>query len=293
MSELLVPMQGSKRDPAYNEQMLKLGDGEVPFLDYFRDQGIKVCEPVVTSCHGNTKLAEKHAEQIQKLADEGHKVVVVAQGGLYFALPSIIAANAPTVPVISIPLDSGDIEGLDAFLGPRVPTGTAAIGGVYVDNYQTAANVAKEILLGEFDGVYTYKGGSKKLCSKLESLGIRIKARVESEKPESGLVVGCVDVGDGEFRAFESYGSVGILTPKRKVGGDGKEKNDYYAAVDLSGYCRVLNKSVWTRGDENVAILAAKVVSANNPTAFEALKDMAKNKREGYEKRDITIDSFT
>lgn len=282
--KLLVLMQGSPRDPEFSKQEI---DGK-PFKDFFREKGIKLLEDdVIVSCHGNTELAESIAEGIHNLATfEYQKVVVIAQGGLYFALPSIIAANSPTVPVISVPL-AGSIEGLDAFLAPNVPSGTACIGGVGINGYETAANIAKEILSDNlFDhGVHLYHPQDK-LVKKLEELGIPI-AGDANEDLKYGLVLGSIDIyKNGELRNFDKMGSVGILTPE--------SFNIKDCASRLMEHFEKYTPqhTMWARGAENVAVLAAKILSLRDNNLITALERTAENKSNSYEKRAIGIQNF-
>lgn len=296
--KLLIQVQGSAGDPAYDAQMISVGGENIPFLEYFHKNGIKTLDrTLVASCHGNTKLTLKHAEDIQNLADEGHKVAVIAQGGLYFALPSIIAANAPTVPVISVPLDarSSSYKGLDAFLAPQVPSGTASIGGVGISRYDAAAGCAKEILTNEFDGVYLLNP-SKTLEKKLEELGIPVKGKVvrefllsssgdvSADSLKSGLVICRWDYDNEDLFNELVTRNLGIMIPTIT---DDEDLTAYLMhCFPKKGSC------VYVRGDDNAAFFAAKIVSQYNEKAFNALKEAAKKKAESYEKRDITPKSF-
>ena len=128
MSDKLVALcQGSVGDPDYDEQKITVIDLDndeqktILLPEYFHSNDIKTSKKVKSkdkygktilthlpfSCHGNTELNLKRAKEIQKLADDNNKIVALFQGGLYFGLPSVTAANAPTVPCISIPLDGG------------------------------------------------------------------------------------------------------------------------------------------------------------------------------------------
>lgn len=286
MAKLLVQSQGSPRDPSYAEQMISLNGEQVSFIEYLHRNGIETLEEdLINSCHGNTELTLSLARDIQRLVDtNGNQVVAIQQGGLYFAKPSLEAANMPTVPVISIPLN-GSFGGLDAFLAPQVPSGTAAIGGVGVDNYQAAAKVAKEILTNEFEGVYVHNA-SKRLTDKLEALGVPILGEATSSL-ESGLVVGSVDLNFSLMKSFDSMGSMGIFTPTKVT-----FKSPEFAHT-LMKYCDDLQQSVYVRGDDNVAFFAAKVMSAYNDNLAENLVKIAQKKSDSYAVRTIDIHDFT
>lgn len=286
--KLLAQSQGSDKDPKYSEQMVELLGEKVPFPEYFRKRGINTLEKdLINSCHGNTMLTLYLAKEIQKLADDDHRIVAVEQGGLCFAKPSIEAANMPTVPVISIPLNAGYFGGLDAFLSSQLPTGTAVIGSVGVGNYQAAANAAAAILVNEFEGVYTFNA-SDKLKAKLDSLGVLILGEMKKKPITNYLVVGCFDVDDinysNKLLSFDSAAGVGVFTIKNN--------EDPCAAISLMKSCDILSNSVYVRGEENLAFFAAKIVSAYNKKAFYRLKKAMFEKIESYEQRNITIGSF-
>ena len=167
MDKLLVQSRASEKDKAFSSINVIFGNAEVDFLDYFHKNRIKTLkEDLIISCHGNLKLDMELTDKIDKLSKK-NKVVSVQAGGLYFAKPSLEATLMPTVPVISIPNNGGYFGGADALLAPNVPSGVAVVAGVAIDDYQTAATVAKEILSNNFEGVHVY-GNSEKLIKNLE-----------------------------------------------------------------------------------------------------------------------------
>ncbi|MFH1054075.1 MAG: hypothetical protein V1740_06675 [Candidatus Woesearchaeota archaeon] len=288
---LLVQSQGSPRDPSYAEQMLDLYGEEVSFYSYFRRKGIKVLkEDLVNSCHGCSQLTLDLAGQIDELARQGHRIVAVQQGGLLFAKPSIEAANMPTVPVISIPLDR------IAFLAPYVPSGTAVIGGVPVNGYQTAANVASAILNNTFEGVYTLNG-SDRLKAKLDELRIPILGQVE-QGLDDGLVVGTLRIKHGHYnipstlniddiKDFDSLGDMGVFTLANN-------DPEYVKSFAHFPACNnnLFTRSMYVRGDENIAFMAAKIMAAYHPDIAGALRTAAEKKAGNYQERNITLDAF-
>jgi len=282
MDKLLVQSRGSTSDPAYENVMVKLGEEEFAFTDFCQAHGVKpLYMDVINSCHGDTDMTLDLAEDVQRLADAGHKVVSVQAGGLYFAKPSLEAANMPTIPVISVPL-AGAYEGLDSFLAAQVPTGTAVIGGVGVKNYQAAANVAVRMLNRSFDGVYIWAGTSK-LEGKLEELGIPILGLAPDCGPDD-LLIG--NVTHDTLSDFENYGALGVFSP---VWGADSTPED---AIALMRACSNLGKSVYVRGEENLAFYAAKIMAAERPDLQEKLKQASQDKRDSYTQRKIARESF-
>lgn len=278
MEQLLVQTRASDKDPALADQKI---DG-VPFNDYFRNKGIKVLkEELVASCHGNTGYSLSAAEAMQKLADEGHKVVSIQSGGLYFARPSLEAAQAPTVPIISVPLG-----GIDAFLAVNLPAGHAAIGGVAPGNYQTAARVAAEILQNDYRGVCIWGTQSSALENKLKELNVPVLGHISPSGHQTdmtgawgevSLLVGEVALAD--LQRFERETRVGI----------------YSCSADPAAHMKAageLKNSVYARGVENVAIFAAKIFAASNPETAEALKKMKTDKAKTYKAPDLSVEAF-
>jgi len=290
--KLLVQSQGSDRDPKYSEQMLESNGETMPFNTFFHRQGVRTLDgDLINSCHGNTKLTLSLAEQVQALADAGHRVVAIEQGGLYFAKPSLEAANMPTVPVISIPLGDG-IGGLAAFLAPYVPPGTAAIAGVMTGEYQTAANVAARILNSTFKGVYL-SNPSEKLEKTLANLRVPVLGRLGKEGVSSikdVLVLGTADFRyfphNACFNELDALGNnLGIFAPI--------ETKEREMPVMLGEYSKGLKNSVMVNRDENLAYFAAKVMAAYTPEIAAQLKADANKKAASYADRKITLDAFT
>ena len=191
----------------------------------------------------------------------------------------------PTVPVISIPLNGGMYGGLDAFLAPQVPTGTAVIGGVSIRNYDSAFKIAKEILTNEFEGVYVYNV-SDKLKKKLAELEINILGEAK-ESLKEGLVLGCIREGYEhitKLSTFDKMGLIRVFTPN-------KSENLHEAGYFMRE-CQSLTKSLYVRGDENLAFFAAKIMSAYNLKIRDKLYEKQKEKADSYEKREIVLDEF-
>ena len=97
MEKILFLGKASKVDKGFQD--LKIGD--LSYKDYMEERGITVLEDVIESCHGCPDLMTKYSQHLQSLVEEGHKVVGVLEGGLYFALPSIQAVQT-TFPIFSI-----------------------------------------------------------------------------------------------------------------------------------------------------------------------------------------------
>ncbi len=281
--KLLVQSKASDTDPAYASQIMNVNGAAVSFLDFFEKDDVRVlAEELVNSCHGNSALTGRLAKDVQKLADEGHKVVSIQSGGLCFAKPSLEAAQMPTVPVISVPLDGGYFNGEDAFLAPSVPSGTAVIGGVGMSRYDTAARVAKEILTREFDGVYVFNP-SDKLMKSLDKLGVHVRGE-SMHSAVNGLMLYLMQSDDDYKNVRHLDKEVAAMTvfsfPKNP------------GTREAMRFCEGLQRSVFVRGDDNMAYFSAKIVSSYNRRAFDALKKAAEDKAASYEDRRINMDSF-
>ena len=286
--KLLVQSCASAADPEYRAQMVKFNGDAIPFLEFFTKEGIRVLQKdVVNSCHGNNALTARLAADVQGLADQGHKIVSIQSGGLYFAKPSLEAAQMPTVPVISVPLNGGYFNGEDAFLAPSVPSGTAVIGGVGMGRYDTAARVAKEILAREFEGVYVFNANDR-LMKRLEELGVPVIGE-SMHDAVNGLMLYLMR-DDQDYLNGQDYMNVRHI--------DGNVALTVFSfpksaqTLDAMQFCDGLGNSVFVRGEENLAYFAAKIMSSYNRKAFYALKAAAEKKAASYEDRRIDMDSF-
>lgn len=284
MRKLLVQVRASPNDPRYSDQLIKDFDsGEsIEFGEFFKRKGIDVLEEdLIVSCHGCPDLTDKVSRQINNLAKH-NRVGVIATGGLFFGLPSIMAARMPTVPVISVPLDGGWYGGADALLAPNVPSGTAAIAGTGFGDYAAAAIAMRNILNNDFQGVHTYNADDKML-SALERFGVPVLGDVGNSY-HGRLIVGRVDEVSskmGDLPIILTRNSVAILTPVRH---DNQE-----TLQDI-----LLNtRALYTRGEENAAIFAAKAMAAYNLHIAERLGELSVQKGRSYKQRDITLESFT
>ncbi len=300
---LVVQSKGSLSDPEYAQQQIEVSGKQESIISYFHRNGIKTrYADVVNSCHGNTELTLDIAREMQALADQGHRVVSLQAGGLYFAKPSLEAANAPSVPVISIPLDSGYFGGLDAFLAPQIPSGIGAIAGVGVGKFDAAAYAAMQILMKEFKGVYVFNTPENlTLLQELEKWEIPIFGHAH-ESPKDGLIVGSLDFPSEYLPQaavkkfsddFEERGCLGIFTPAKI--------DDPKVAIALMESMQTMHKSLYVRGEANVAVFVTKMMSPYDEKMRLKLKQEAVKKVASYftgkhgEKQPLrmTLDDFT
>ena len=269
-------------DPKFED--LKIGKESLP--EYFHKHGIKTLKEgdLVVSCHGNTELSVRAAQEMQKLIESGHRVLSFQWGGKYFAKPSLEAANASAVPVISVPLN-GQFGGLDAFLAGYIPTGKPVVAGSGVENYAAAANVAVDILTSQYEGVHVVHC-TDKLRKRLDKFGIKVSDKADLP---SYLNLGCMAVQNelpdaAMIQAFDNAVGGGLFAIAKT------KKPE--AAIALMNVCSGLKQSLYVGGDENLAFFAARAMSAYNPQLREKLATVAKDKADSYDKRDINPESF-
>ena len=121
-------------------------DSDLPAMrravDKLNDLGL-ACEVRVLSAHRSPDAAGRFAREASR---RGFKVIIAAAGGAAH-LAGTVAAHT-CLPVIGVPLVSGDLGGLDALLATvqmpaGVPVGTVAIGAAGATN---AAILAAQIL---------------------------------------------------------------------------------------------------------------------------------------------------
>jgi 5-(carboxyamino)imidazole ribonucleotide mutase len=99
-------------------------------------------ESQVISAHRTPEKARQFALSAQERGIE----VIIAAAGMAAALPGVLASYAPTIPVIGVPIASGDMSGLDSLLAiaqmpPGVPVACMAVNGA-----RNAALFAAQIL---------------------------------------------------------------------------------------------------------------------------------------------------
>lgn len=283
MARLVVQSRASVMDTPFEDILFSNNGSGVSFLEYFHNQGIGTLkEDLVSSCHGNNDISGHQARQSLELAVAGHKVVAVMSGGLVFAKPSTDAALMPLVPTISVPTD------WYAFVSVNVPSGVAAVAGVGINNYISAAHVTAEILNNEFGGVYL-NNGSSKLSDGLRKYGLNILGNVSENHPTDGIVIGEVNLDmdypavQDQLNKLDQMGRISIAIPKGLNLGNVER---FMSAMSQ------LKRTVYTRGEENAAILAAKFMASYNGGAQSALLAASKKKRESYPNRNIDLSSF-
>ncbi len=111
-----------------------------PCLEALQKLGIDH-EVSVISAHRTPDRAREYAQSAQQRGIE----VIIAGAGMAAHLPGVIASWT-TIPVIGVPLASGELRGLDALLAivqmpSGIPVATVAVGGA-----RNAAYLAAQIL---------------------------------------------------------------------------------------------------------------------------------------------------
>lgn len=96
---------------------------------------------IVSSAHRSPEFTVKNVEKYQK---NGVKVIIAA-AGMAAHLAGVIAAHFP-LPVIGVPIKSGELKGIDAlFSTVQMPPGIP-VATVGIDNAKNAALLAVQIL---------------------------------------------------------------------------------------------------------------------------------------------------
>jgi len=259
MKKILFLGAGSEKDPGFE-----------PCYDkaQMKQRGIAVIDTVIESCHGCPDLMSKYSSQLQSLVDEGHRVVAVLEGGLYFALPSIQATQT-TFPIISCPLD---IVAYQAFM---VPPGHAAIATVGVEassgvfQRARAIDLATRILELKSDSVFT---DSPLVKEEMEKYGINGSMATEGSQ--------------GLFLTFDSEPRyLNDLLPIWADKSSEKTAKHIDKLRNVIGSCEFPTLQV--HGAQNLAIYAAKILSLSNPDLRAKIKLIAQKKRDTYKERDI------
>jgi 5-(carboxyamino)imidazole ribonucleotide mutase len=132
MSPLVGVIMGSKSDSEVMQAA----------LDVLAGLGIKY-EVNIISAHRNPEKAREYAQSAQERGIE----VIIAAAGLAAHLPGVLASWT-TLPVIGVPMASGELKGVDALysivqMPAGIPVACMAIGSAGAKN---AAYFAAEIL---------------------------------------------------------------------------------------------------------------------------------------------------
>jgi len=120
-----------------------------PTLDILTELGIDH-EVNVISAHRTPEKAKQYAQEARGRGIE----VIIAAAGMAAHLPGVLASWT-TLPVIGIPVASGELKGVDALysivqMPPGIPVATVAIGSAGAKN---AAYLAAEILGLKYDKI--------------------------------------------------------------------------------------------------------------------------------------------
>jgi len=129
---LVAVVMGSKSD----------AEAVQPTLDILTELNIDH-EVNVISAHRTPEKAKQYAQEARGRGIE----VIIAAAGMAAHLPGVLASWT-TLPVIGIPIASGELKGVDALysivqMPPGIPVATVAIGSAGAKN---AAYLAAEIL---------------------------------------------------------------------------------------------------------------------------------------------------
>ncbi len=149
MSPVVALVMGSKSD------LKKV----VPAEEMLGRMGIKVITAVI-SAH---RQPDKLREFVESALSQGAEVFIAAAGKAAH-LPGVVA-SLTTLPVIGLPISSGDLGGLDALLSiVQMPSGIP-VATVAIDGAQNAALLACSILALKYEDVAeALKGYRKELA---------------------------------------------------------------------------------------------------------------------------------
>jgi 5-(carboxyamino)imidazole ribonucleotide mutase len=134
-----------------------------PTLDILTELNIDH-EVNVISAHRTPDKAKQYAQEARGRGIE----VIIAAAGMAAHLPGVLASWT-TLPVIGIPIASGELKGVDALysivqMPPGIPVATVAIGSAGAKN---AAYLAAEILGIKYDKIrQAYENYRKELQGK-------------------------------------------------------------------------------------------------------------------------------
>ena len=111
-----------------------------PALQALEQLGIEY-EVSIISVHRTPEKARQYGQSAQKRGIE----VIIAGAGMAAHLPGVLASWT-TIPVIGVPLPSGDLKGVDALLSIVQMPGGVPVASVGIDGAKNAAYFAAGIL---------------------------------------------------------------------------------------------------------------------------------------------------
>ena len=245
--------------------------------DYFKEKGIKIYHYpgdnsyLTTSIHRTTANAIKYAHDMKRLGEQGHKVVSLLYGGLAFAMPGVVAAEAPNIPVIAVGSDE------DAFYNTyKIPDGTP-VGVVEVGNLTKGLKLAEKVLNVEagdsvnfisqefFENYDDVKDMLGKFCNFNEI------------KEEKGIYKGLTVRFGGNPNTFsyvDKRVELGIV-------GFEKSRESKYVINDI----KELENSIVVGRPKNVALYVARIIGLSNPDVRKKLIAFREEEAEKYPKR--------
>jgi 5-(carboxyamino)imidazole ribonucleotide mutase len=153
---------GGARMPLVGLVMGSKSDAEAlqPTLDILQEFGIDY-EVNVISAHRNPDKARQYGQTARQ---RGLEIIIAAAGGAAH-LPGVLASWT-TIPIIGVPLPSGELKGIDALysivqMPGGIPVACVAVGAAGAKN---AAYLAAEILGLKYDNIRkAYDGYRSKL----------------------------------------------------------------------------------------------------------------------------------
>lgn len=272
MEKLLVIGMGSESDKkAFDE--LKLDGKSID--EYFHERGIKVYHhPVtdgllVTSIHRTTDDAISYAHDMRDLRIKGNGVVALFYGGLAFAMPGVVAAEAANIPIIGVPADEkayGNIY--------PIPDGTG-VAVTKVKDIERGLRLASQILhLSEEHPLeYIVQGYCKSSDNFRELLKLTTAEPVgEYNNQYSGLTV-CLSSDPDYLLDLDKKVELGVFGLEKGHSDEAREK--------LNG----LKNSFLVGRPKNVALFAARVVASYDDNVSRALLKLRRNEAaENYTK---------
>jgi phosphoribosylcarboxyaminoimidazole (NCAIR) mutase len=271
---------GSKNDPGFVGVTI---EGS-PYMDYMKDKGITVIDTVLESCHGCPDRMKGYSADLQKMVEEGHRVVAVMQGGVYFALPSIQGKDL-TFPVISVPLD------FVAYQGFILPSGHAVIAGTCVEHYSDSHDVNKfyerRRALKMADKILNFEGNTVAVSGG--------EANHSTLKLEETLKKYNIEISEDSDLLLTLSSSPKIIADNQiQIWADTELDSENVETIKKS-HGRLIHQfnTIQVHGAKNLAIYAMKILSLQKPELRGTIKKIAEKKLDDYgPERDLRKEVF-
>ena len=270
--------------------------GNMTISDYLKEKKIMQTKNVMqVSCHRTLRRAVDYAHGVDRLAQEGNRIVAVLFGSLSFALPGIFSSETMTVPVIGVPAYSKSTHGggLDATTAVYNLPPDTVVGGVPLHSENTpsldkAILMAEKILELESPDLTLISMKNSKYAEVVSNI-LHTEFGIDYNLQQSISTANKFDISihlTPDSKKFKSCDDKSNLALQCQIVDSGSERLD-----DHEGFIRTLkeledtNNTLYFARPENTALFLARVLSLSSPELRRQLMEHKNKKADETEKK--------